>query len=113
MKYARILPNQFGKNLILFGLCIHIFYVGANLIDLFGQSIPIQLIVMLIATIPMTVGTVYLRKNTNMSWALFFIVVGLFLTHFLIGLFFIVGGIATIYTFRANREAERKRRVNL
>ena len=113
MKYARILPNKFGKTIILIGLWFHIFYVGVILIDQFGKSIPIPLILMLIATIPMTIGYVYLRKKPNMNWAVFFIFAGLILTQFLIGILFIIGEIATIYTFRANREAVRKSRVNL
>ena len=43
MKYARILPNQFGKTIILIGLWFHIFYVGVILIDQFGKSMPIQI----------------------------------------------------------------------
>lgn len=103
LTYDNLKKNTIGETLFLIGIILHILNIILVVTGVWGDLSKALLITFSVATIPYIVGFIYIKKAPSIFLGYIFILISLFLTHYIASLFFIIGSIFTIYVARKNK----------
>lgn len=98
--------NNIGEKFILIGILLHLLNLIAIFTGIWGTLSNTALMLFTLATIPYVVGYLSIRKAPSTLWAIILILLSLFFTHYIVALFFVIGGALTIHASRKIKNAQ-------